>query len=401
MLFWIMPDNAERTQSIMEDFLLDFKKENPDIDIEIKVINRATLWNKIFSLRHQVRSGKGPDIIAMPHYWTELLIKADVLVNLTEFDKTFRVDNYLELLRTHCYKNNTSDIYSIPWWFDITALHYREDHLLQVCDNPQKLLSTWQGMLEACKMLKERFSDVEGYFPMQNSDWRGSLSHRAVLPCIWSKGGFLMDEKENLSGFNVPQTRKGIEDFAALALKGYMPILRERSSLGTISSGYASMIMTRRQGIAMFEGQKANFEVKTLPIPKTGKEYINYLDATNLALIKGPNQEQAALLLKWLTKPENQIKYAALTEVFPSSEASFENFLISSPIRVQNYAHILSTARTLPSHIASGTLMEMLAEVMTKIASNIVRNDYSVKQLEAYLLKEQKEADDILSLYRD
>lgn len=399
MIFWMMPDNAERTQSIMEDFLKEFKEENPSIDIEIKVINRATLWNKIFTLRHLVRSGKGPDIIAMPHYWTELLIKAGVLVNLTEFDKTFRVDNYLELLHPHCYKNNTSDIYSIPWWFDITALHYREDHLLQICDNPQQLLNTWQGMLEACKLLKERFSEVEGYFPMQNSDWRGSLSHRAVLPCIWSKGGFLMDEKENLSGFNVKETRQGIEDFVTLALKGYMPILRERSSLGTISSGYASMVMTRRQGITMFEGQQSNFEVKTLPIPKTGKNSINYLEAINLALVKGENQEQAATLIKWLTRPENQIKYAALTEVFPSLEASFENFLISSPARVQNYTKILATAKTLPSHIASGTLMEMLAEVMTKTSSDIVQNNYSIANLEQYLHKGQKEADDILSLY--
>ena len=87
MIFWIMPDNAERTQSIMENFLKDFKKENPSINIEIEVINRATLWNKIFSLRHQIGTEKGPDLIAMPHYWTELLIKAGVLVNLTEFDK--------------------------------------------------------------------------------------------------------------------------------------------------------------------------------------------------------------------------------------------------------------------------------------------------------------------------
>ena len=221
------------------------------------------------------------------------------------------------------------------------------------------------------------------------------------MPCIWGREGFLMDEKENLSGFNIPATRKGIEDFAALALKGYMPILRERSSLGTISFGYSSMIMTRRQGIAMFEGQKANFAVKTLPTPKTGKNYVNYLDATNLALVKGAHENEAALLIKWLTKPENQIKYAALTEVFPALESSFENFLISSPVRVQNYTKILASARALPSHIASGTLMEMLAEIMTKTASDIVQNTYSTIKLEEYLLKEQKEADDILSLYRE
>ena len=88
-----------------------------------------------------------------------------------------------------------------------------------------------------------------------------------------------------------------------------------------------------------------------------------------------------------------------MTEVFPSLEASFENFLISSPVRVQNYTKILATARTLTSHLASGTLMEMLAEVMTRTASDIVRNNYTLINLEQYLHKEQKEADDILSLY--
>ena len=106
-------------------------------------------------------------------------------------------------------------------------------------------------------------------------------------------------------------------------------------------------------------------------------------------------------MLKWLTRPENQIKYAALTEVFPSLEASFENFLISSPVRVQNYTKILATARTLPSHIASGTLMEMLGEIMTHTSSDIVCHKYSTQKLEEYLLKKQKEADDILSLYRE
>ena len=227
----------------------------------------------------------------------------------------------------------------------------------------------------------------------------GAVPYPTGLFCL--AFGARADEKENLSGFNVPQTRQGIEDFTKLATKGYMPILRERSSLGTISSGLSSMIMTRRQGIAMFEGQKANFKVKTLPIPKTGANYVNYLDATCLALIKGSHQEEAATLLKWLTSAENQIKYAAITEVFPALESSFENFLISSPARVQNYAQILASARTLPHHIASGTIMEMLGEIMTNTASDIVKNNYSSDHLEEYLLKEQKEADDILSLYRE
>lgn len=402
MIFWLMPDNAEQTQAVMENFLADFKKENPCIEVNIKVFNRRNLWARIFTLKHEIGREGYPDLIAIPHYWTALLTKANMILNLTEMDRTLRVDACLDPLKPHCYKPDTIDIYSYPWWMDITALHYRNDHLKLVSSNPQDALSTWQGMLDICGKLKKHFEGTEGYMPMQNSDWRGSLSHRSVLPCLWSRGADIFNSKDGTSGFLTKEFEEGMQDFVNLALLEYMPILNERSSIGNISAGKSSLIMTRRQGITMFEGRQKDIDVKTLPIPKTGEHYANYMSAVNLAIPRGCSASEDALkLLKWLTSPDRQIQYAGMTEVFPARESSFENFLLASPQRLQNYTNIIAGARTLPNHIATGTMMEVMANVQSAVATSIVMNKYDRNTLKEQLKKAAEETDNILSLYNE
>lgn len=400
MIFWMLPDNGIETAEIMAAFLQDFRRQNPDINLEVQVINRRTLWSKIFTLKHDIGKEGCPDLIAFPHYWTDILASSKLLEPLKKFDADINVSHILDPLRQHCFLNGTKEIYSYPWWLDITALHYREDHLKAVTFNPENALITWQGFLDICQKLKENFNDVDDYFPVQNSDWRGSLSHRGVLPCLWSRGAELFTEDLQNSGFSSASFQAGMQDFIDLALKGFMPILRERSSIGNISAGKSSLIITRRQNISMFEGE--SFQIKTLPVPKTGAQSVNYLGGTNLGILRGSKESKAAFaLLKWLTKPEQQIAYAAKTEVFPSFEGAFENFLLSSPERVQNYTNIIASARTLPNHIITGAVMEIMANVMGAVASAILMRRYSPQLLKLELKKADRDVQEILRLYSD
>lgn len=400
MIFWMLPDSGIETSDLMEEFLQDFRRQNPEIDLEIQVINRRALWNKIFTLKHDIGKEGCPDLIAFPHYWTSILATAKLLEPLQNFDKNITVSHVLDPLRPHCFLNDTEEIFSFPWWLDITALHYREDHLKAVTDKPEEALSTWQGLLDICKELRHYFNDVDDYYPVQNSDWRGSLSHRCVLPCLWSKGAYLFSKDLEQSGLSTPAFQEGIQSFIDLALKGYMPILRERSSIGNISAGKSSLIITRRQNISMFEGAK--FKVQTLPIPKTGAQSVNYLGGINLGILRKSKESEAAFtLLKWLTKPEKQIAYAAKIEAFPSYDGAFENFLLASPERVQKYTNIIATARTLPNHIVTGAVMEIMANVMGAVSSAILMRKYTPELLKQELKKADRDVQEILRLYKD
>ena len=150
----------------------------------------------------------------------------------------------------------------------------------------------------------------------------------------------------------------------------------------------------------MFE--RESFKVKTLPIPRTAAKIVNYLGGTNLGILRKSKESKAAYtLLRWLTRPDKQITYASKTEVFPALEGAFENFLLASPQRVQNYTNIIASARTLPNHIVTGAVMEIMANVMGAVSSAILMRKYTPELLKQELKKADRDVQEILRLYSD
>ncbi|MDO5765245.1 MAG: extracellular solute-binding protein [Elusimicrobiales bacterium] len=399
MILWAMPDSGAKTKEDHASFVSLFKQEYPSVDLTVRVFTRNVLWRRMFSIKNPTHEEEIPDIIQIPHYWTALLVREGVAANLSELDPGLSLSECLLPLKAHCYQPGTKDIYSYPWWFDLSALHYRADHLKLVTSNPEKDLSTWQGLLDVCEALREKFSDVPGYFPMQNSDWRGSLSMRNALPCVWGRGGSLLsaDRGETLVGTKV--FKEGLRDYITLALKNYMPILRERGSLGTMASGKASMMISRKQGVNTFSARRG-LRVRTLPVPTTGEQSHAYLSGMNLFInARSQHKKDALKFIKFCARPDMQLKYAGMIEAFPAFENAFEQFIFSSSQRLQTYTGILSTARTLPNITVMGTIMEILKRILAVCATQIVENRFTQASLDRELDLAAKEIEYLLSIY--
>ncbi len=394
-----MPDSGARTKSDYQKLAARFEQEFPGTKLTVQVFPRNLLWKMIFMLKHPAAQEAIPDVVQIPHYWTALLTRAGVAENLSKLDPGLSLASCLPALRTHCYRPGTKDIHSYPWWFDVSALHYRADHLCLVSDNPEKELATWEGLLDICARLHKQFADVEGYYPMENSDWRGSLSTRAAFMEIWGRGANLFTPDLRGTQIGTPTFNQGIQDYITLALKEYMPILRERGSLGTMLTGKASMLMSRKQGVSSFEG-KRGIRVHTVPVPRTGKAPQAYLSGMNLMInAAGKDKETALKFIKWCARTDNQVSYAATMEVFPAFEESFQQFIFSSSQRLQIYSGILATARTLPNMTITGTVVEILNKVLAVSATEIVEGRFTQANLDIELKQAAKEVQYLLSLY--
>jgi len=393
-----MPDSGAQTKTDYQKLVARFKKEYPDAELTVQVFTRNVLWKKIFMLKYPTAQETIPDVVQIPHYWTALLTRAGVAENLSQLDPGLSLVPFLPSLKTHCYKPGTKDIYSLPWWFDISALHYRADHLRMVSEDPEKDLSTWDGLLDICERLKKQFEKVEGYYPMQNSDWRGSLSTRSSFMEIWGRGADLLTPDLRQTQIASAAFKQGVQDYITLALKEYMPILRERGSLGTMMTGKASMLMSRKQGISSFAGRKAA-PVRTVPVPRTGKSSIAYLSGMNLMMnVSGKDKETALKFIKWCARSDNQFIHASTIEAFPALEESFNKF-ISSSKRLEIYSGILASARTLPNITITGTVVEILNKVLAMSATEIVEGRFTQAGLDRELDKAAKEVEYLLSLY--
>lgn len=399
MILWVMPDSGARTKADYQKLVERFVKEHPTAEVTVEVMTRNQLWKKIFTLKNPAAGEVIPDVLQIPHYWTALLTRAGVAENLSKLDPGLSLSSALAPLRPHCYKPGTKDLYSYPWWFDMSALHYRTDHLKFVTKNPEKDLSTWEGLLDICARLQDYFKEVEGYYPMQNGDWRGSLSTRSTFMEVWGRGAdlFTPDLRDTL--IHTPAFKEGVKDYIDLALKEYMPILRERGSLGTMLSGKASMLLSRKQGLASFHG-RGRARVKTLPIPRTGEQSHAYLSGMNLMInVAGKDKETALEFIKWSARADNQVKYASTMEVFPAFEDSFEQLIFTSSQRLQTYATILASARTLPNITITGTVIEMLNKILAVSATQIVEGRFTQASLDRELDNAAKETQYLLSLY--
>ena len=398
MILWALPDSGARSKEDYTTFLALFKKENPSIDISVRVFTRNVLWRRMFTIKNPTYEEEVPDVIQVPHYYTALLVKQGVAENLSRLDPGLSLSSCLPALKQHCYLPGTKDIYSYPWWFDLSALHYRADHLKLVSDNPEADLKTWKGLLKICAALREKFKDVPGYYPMQNSDWRGSLSMRSALPCVWSRGVDLLASDHLSTQVGTKAFKEGLRDYVTLALQAYMPILCERGSLGTMVSGKASLMISRKQGVSTFSARRG-LRVRTVPVPATGGQSVAYLSGMNLCVnVLSQHKKEALKFIKFCARPDIQLRYARQIEAFPAFTDPLTAFLTSTP-RLNVYTEILRSARTLPNIVIMGTIMEILKRVLAVCATQIVENRFSQSVLDREIDFTAKEIEYLLSIY--
>ena len=396
-----MPDAGDKTKETYAAFINLFKKENPHIPVFVRVFTRNVLWRRMFTIKNPTHEEEVPDIIQIPHYWTALLVREGVAENLSQLDPGLSLSTCLNPLKSHCYKPGTKDIYSYPWWFDISALHYRADHLKLVTNNPEKDLSTWQGFLNICQALREKFKDVPGYYPVQNGDWRGSLSMRSALPCVWGRGVDLLTPDLTRTCVATKAFKEAVRDYANLALNNFMPILRERGSLGTMVSGKASLMLSRKLGLSTFDARRG-IQVRTVPVPATGETPTAYLSGMNLFInVRSQHKKEALAFIKFCARPDVQIRYAKLLEVFPAYEDALELFMLSSGRRVREYGRILAVAKTLPNITITGTIMEILKRILAVCATQIVEGRFTQASLDRELDLAAKEIEYLLSIYEN
>ena len=394
-----MPDAGDKTKENYASFISLFKKENPSLDVSVRVFTRNVLWRRMFTIKNPSHNEEVPDVVQIPHYWTALLVREGIAENLSAMDPGLSLSSALPILKSHCYRPNTKEIYSYPWWFDVSALHYRADHLKEVSQKPEKDLATWNGLMKICKALCERFKDVPGYFPMQNSDWRGSLSMRNALPCVWGTGVDLLSPDLKNTEVGTRAFKEGLRDYVDLALKNYMPILRERGSLGTMSSGKASLMISRKQGLRTFDARRG-MQVRTVPVPATGQTRAAYLSGMNLFInVLSQHKKDALDFIKFCARPDIQAKYTAMIDVFPAYEEPLTQMMGSASKRLRAYEEIIASARTLPNITITGTIMEILKRILAVCATQIVEGRFTQASLDRELDACAKEIEHLLSIY--
>ena len=153
LLVWVQKAN----QDVFEQTVLDgFKQEYPDVELEFVNYSPAEVANQM-TLAIQGGAG-GPDLGVTENASIARLVELGGLMSLTDLMQPYLADLNAPVLAESA-KDGMN--YCAPWDIGPVVTFYRRDILEKAglsADPAEvgKLVSTWDGMLDTCKTIKEQ-----------------------------------------------------------------------------------------------------------------------------------------------------------------------------------------------------------------------------------------------------
>ena len=342
---WIMPNSLYPEEDFLE-VAMPFLIDNPDVDLDIKVIDWGSAWTKLTAA---ATSAEAPDITQLSTTWTGPISYLGALADLSGF---INEDDFLpQTLRTS-RAEGSSEMTAIPWFLETRALFYRTDACEKAGVDPTKDFETWESFKSALKKLNN--VEVDGKklsalgMPGKN-DW--NVVHN-FAPWVYGAGGSFLNSDFTKSEFSSGATFEGIKFYSELAKEGLMDkkALEQNTSdveLGFVSKGKYATSILGPWNIDTLEMNKKEFEtydwegndlidrvgVAMLPAGPEGR--FGFLGGSTLSVFKSSKKQDKAIeLIKYLTTKKAQIEYCKRTGNLPSVKSAYDDpWIAEHPMR--------------------------------------------------------------------
>jgi hypothetical protein len=271
------------------------------------------------------------------------------------------------------------------------ALFYRPEELRKHSVRPETDLADWESFMTACGRVAAG-NKKRGFYPvLHGSGW---MSAPASHPCVWNRGGDLFTEDMNRCTLSNEETIKGLEDYLAPALRGYLPLFGESVFEGGpfYEEGTAMVLGAR---LPATPGKKSSFRPALLP----GVRRKELVMCSNLAVVSAsPKFKEAGIFLKWALSSDNSRTFAEAFGVFPCLKQAFEGALEDSR-GGEIWRRIFSSPALAPNATVYPTAELLLDRALWHASLRIARQAYSHEDFLRELIIAQGELDYLLSLY--
>jgi len=338
--FWTEPGQ----RAVLDSVLSDFKKENPEINVEVMDLSWADGKTKLM-VNFNARTA--PDVLELGSDWIAQFSSSNVLEDLTNVSSLkSRFENAPE------YANEPgkwkSHYYAVPWFVDTRVLFINNDLLEQTTPSPITLylfngLSQWEGMYNVGEEIQKKGTG-------NGIGVNGSDMHRLykkILPQIWSNGGDIFDtqgnptfaRKENIEAlaFYIKQLNAGV-----METQKNLDDLFKRGKLGILYSGSW-----------LFDPlKKADFKWYCALFPGNGLHPgISFAGGEYLAVNANSGMKlQAEKFIEFITRPDNELRLAKAFNIFPADKKLQQDSFFLNRNQGKVFIDQLAHARMTPVH---------------------------------------------------
>lgn len=391
MLIWILSDNNSLKYQAFKSLLSRFSKEYPDIEVSFEIKGKNTLWNNFFKFLRDPQKNPMADIVEIPHYWTAVFSKLGMFLELESFCHLVKEENFPVFLRPSMKAEDTSRIFSVPFYSEIRALHYRQDMLKSIGVSAVMEMLDWDEFLNVCEKVSSH-NRRKDFYPIDNFNPLGADADD-ILPCVLNRGSLgYFSPDFGYCEIMKDEVVDAIEDYLGLFLKKYLPVFEENFyEAAFIQSKLRAMVFSWRKPIKI-----GHSEMKVAPFPNIRKKN-NIARSFNLSVTCACNESDlAGLFLDWILKSEEVAIFRKKLGVFPVAERELKKSIEKDQ---KIYEDLFASAVCVPNFSVYPSFEKIFSSAIFDCCIEILQRDYCRENLLRRLALIKGETDYLLSVY--
>jgi multiple sugar transport system substrate-binding protein len=342
--FWGLGREGE----VVKDLVPDFERENPGIRVVVQQIPWTAAHEKLLT---GFVGGSPPDLAQLGNTWIPEFAAIGALEPLdarVAASKALAPADYYEgIWKTNGFDGAT---YGVPWYVDTRVLFYRKD--LLAAAGYAEIPRTWSGWREAMRKIRGPNTGARFAILLPTSEWEqvtifGLQERSPLLVDGGTRGGFAQPAFERAADFYVGLYREGLAPVVSYTQLG--------NPYQEFNRGYVSMWITGPWNLGEFRRRlppELQDTWMTAPVPAPdGQEWPGYSLAggSSIALFRASKQKDAAWkFLEYLSRPEVQTRFYALSGDLPARRASWDDPLLANDDKARAFRDQLTRVTPLP-----------------------------------------------------
>jgi multiple sugar transport system substrate-binding protein len=310
----------------MQQIIDEFHEANPNINVKIQLTPWKDYWTK---LQTSASGGTAPDVFWMNLDNLMLYAEGNQLLRLDDMIERDGVDmsNYVSAIAEgYQYKGAT---YGMPKDVNAFGIFYNKNLYTAAGVEFPNASWTWDDLADAAKKLTDPSKGVYGIVAPLNEEMTWYLS-------IPSFGGYIISEDGKKSGYDTPESIKGIQFWVDLINKYHVsPTLQQTTDTDyrtLFTSGkVATFIGGSWEPAAFAEIPEALAFTDVSPLPKGDSPHYYSNGLGNVVYAKTPHPAEAWKFVKFLGSKRAAEIQASTGTVIPAYLGQADSFAQAYP----------------------------------------------------------------------
>ena len=338
--FWALGREGE----VVKELLPQFERENPDVHVSLQQIPWSAAHEKLLT----AYMGKStPDISQLGNTWVPEFTTLHALESLDGWVKTSSALAESSFFQG-IWDTNVIDgtCYGIPWYVDTRVLFYRKDILAQA--GYSSMPTTWDEWRTALLAIEHRATQGRYAIFLPVNEW--------TQPVIFGlqNGSTLLADNDTRGCFSEAPFKDAFNFYLGLYRDGLTPAMGNNEIANVYQEfgrGTFAMWITGPWNLGECRNRlpaELQDAWDTAPLPGPNGPGVSLAGGSSLVLMNASkHKKEAWRLLEFLSRPDNQVRFFALTGDLPARREAWQDTTLTNDHRLRAFRDQL--ARTVPT----------------------------------------------------